>query len=633
MSNAIPLASMFLFSGVAFGCDLCDQQVRIVKRYEIPGAVSVLHEHLEETGSSPDIASSDSDFEPDLDFETDWEEWDDVGFDEADHGSLHQTVDADFAVDLVHEAIGGPHPDLESAELVYVDHAPPPYVEETIVYESRPSPEAIWVPGYWYYPPVIRRYVWVTGCWRIPPRGMVWRSGRYGLHHGRRFWISGFWTGSGTTLTYAHIAPPPLRVEIVDYDLRPSPSHLWTGGYWHWTDHRYRWTPGRWRIRQPGRIWIPPRYRRTVRGYACVPGYFDRPVHARGVAFRPVVARNPRDLRRVRPNHRYDLGRLASRQIRPTSNRSRSLQRTLRSGRSDRRSVAGIVRSHRQGIGENRPRVVRRRDEVSDERANRVRREVRRPLTRTPVERPSPSRGRVVRRDSTAPRRNESAQVGRPRSAQNLGRPRTPRTTRESNRSVGRSAPRQTSERPRRVRRSPVSSTPQAASLRGGHRLPSPRRPSSPDRRTGLRNQRPSRIDRPRPIRSDRSAERSTMNRTFSSSSSQARLRVDRSRPIRSSNRSAIGGRPRHWTNLRPSAPSRDRTVRRGSNHSSTRRAPSAHSGHPSLRSNRGSAARRRISRSDDIPALRRGSDNSRRSRQDRGRPDRRSRSVSSMTR
>jgi hypothetical protein len=51
------------------------------------------------------------------------------------------------------------------------------------------------------------------------------------------------------------------------------------------------------------------------------------------------------------------------------------------------------------------------------------------------------------------------------------------------------------------------------------------------------------------------------------------------------------------------------------------------------LRSNRGSAARRRISRSDDIPALRRGSDNSRRSRQDRGRPDRRSRSVSSMTR
>ena len=78
------------------------------------------------------------------------------------------------------------------AQRVHIYVAPPALKAE--VAPDRPSPDAVWVPGYYKYDPAINDYTWVAGSWQTPPYpGAVWVTPEY-RHHGKEyFFVAGKW--------------------------------------------------------------------------------------------------------------------------------------------------------------------------------------------------------------------------------------------------------------------------------------------------------------------------------------------------------------------------------------------------------------------------------------------------------
>ena len=64
--------------------------------------------------------------------------------------------------------------------------APPPQPEVMV---AQPSPDAIWVPGYWDYNGA--QYVWIGGFWTVPPP-----------HH--HYYIAAHWANRGGSWVYVH---------------------------------------------------------------------------------------------------------------------------------------------------------------------------------------------------------------------------------------------------------------------------------------------------------------------------------------------------------------------------------------------------------------------------------------------
>jgi len=72
---------------------------------------------------------------------------------------------------------------------VVVQEAPPP--PRTYVVAARPSPEFVWVEGYWF--PQGRHYRWHDGYWTRPPyAGAYWVEPYYV----RGSYVAGYWAGS-----------------------------------------------------------------------------------------------------------------------------------------------------------------------------------------------------------------------------------------------------------------------------------------------------------------------------------------------------------------------------------------------------------------------------------------------------
>jgi WXXGXW repeat (2 copies) len=67
------------------------------------------------------------------------------------------------------------------------------------------------------------------------------------------------------------VAPPHAVVE--HRDARPSPQHVWVGGYHRWDGNAYVWEKGRWEIPpHPGAKWVAPRWNHRKDGYVFVEG-------------------------------------------------------------------------------------------------------------------------------------------------------------------------------------------------------------------------------------------------------------------------------------------------------------------------------------------------------------------------
>ena len=73
---------------------------------------------------------------------------------------------------------------------VYVVQAPPPPRTEVII--ARPSPQHVWVCGYWVWRG--HRHEWVAGHWELPPRGVqVWVAPRWEHRPNGYVFVEGCW--------------------------------------------------------------------------------------------------------------------------------------------------------------------------------------------------------------------------------------------------------------------------------------------------------------------------------------------------------------------------------------------------------------------------------------------------------
>ena len=69
------------------------------------------------------------------------------------------------------------------------------------------------------------------------------------------------------------VKPPAIKVE--HRSSRPSPKHVWIGGYQKWDGHAYAWEPGRWEV--PPRehaVWVAPKWQHRHDGYVFVEGHW-----------------------------------------------------------------------------------------------------------------------------------------------------------------------------------------------------------------------------------------------------------------------------------------------------------------------------------------------------------------------
>jgi hypothetical protein len=65
----------------------------------------------------------------------------------------------------------------------------------------------------------------------------------------------------------------PPRAVVEHRGERPSPDHVWIGGYHRWDGNAYVWTPGRWEAPpRPHAVWVAPRWEHRSGGYVFVEG-------------------------------------------------------------------------------------------------------------------------------------------------------------------------------------------------------------------------------------------------------------------------------------------------------------------------------------------------------------------------
>ncbi len=164
------------------------------------------------------------------------------------------------------------------AQEVVVQGEPPPPQTEVIV--DRPSPQHVWVAGYWHW--MGNHYAWIGGHWMLPPGADVEWIPPHVEH--RAVFIPGHWHRLPVPppVAVVEVAPPQYETVVVENDApavemvatmdppppqqeviieRPSPRHIWIAGYWHWQDNHYGWVRGHWMLPpREGVIWMPPRY-------------------------------------------------------------------------------------------------------------------------------------------------------------------------------------------------------------------------------------------------------------------------------------------------------------------------------------------------------------------------------------
>jgi hypothetical protein len=168
-------------------------------------------------------------------------------------------------------------------EAVVVEAPPPPREEVVVV---RPSPEHVYIHGYWSWRE--GRHYWVAGHWELPPRrGVVWVEPRWEHRERGYVFVGGSWR-DGPVAVHEQVTvspsvrvgvnfiaqpPPPPRREVVVERGRPSGDHVWIKGYWMWREGRHVWIDGHWeRPPHRGAVWVEPRWEHHPEGYIFIAG-------------------------------------------------------------------------------------------------------------------------------------------------------------------------------------------------------------------------------------------------------------------------------------------------------------------------------------------------------------------------
>lgn len=168
-----------------------------------------------------------------------------------------------------------------------LDKPLPPSTTDSV--EDQPSPQHVYISGHWTWKD--GAYTWVSGAWELPPSNSAeWIAPRWEKKENGYVLQEGYWQEGGaetaadsaTSLVIEEAPPPPEREVIV---ARPSPAHVWIGGYWGFQAGKHVWISGRWDL--PPRsnvVWVAPRWERHRHrhGYVFVPGCWrDGPVRPR----------------------------------------------------------------------------------------------------------------------------------------------------------------------------------------------------------------------------------------------------------------------------------------------------------------------------------------------------------------
>ncbi|HVU16802.1 MAG TPA: YXWGXW repeat-containing protein [Candidatus Didemnitutus sp.] len=75
---------------------------------------------------------------------------------------------------------------------INIDVAPPPPREEVIDEHMRPSPDHVWINGYWAWRG--GHHEWVRGHWERPPHAHArWVEPRWERHGGHYTFVEGYW--------------------------------------------------------------------------------------------------------------------------------------------------------------------------------------------------------------------------------------------------------------------------------------------------------------------------------------------------------------------------------------------------------------------------------------------------------
>jgi len=186
----------------------------------------------------------------------------------------------------VHEAFAQPvsgrveEPDIAPKE-------PPDPIDEVPPDEKPEGDDVQWIPGYWDWDDEQEDFLWVSGFWRDVPPGRQWMAGHWQEVENGWQWVHGFWAAEDED-EVEYVPPPPPSIDAGPSTPAPDQTSVYVPGCWVWRESRYFWRVGYWIDHRPGWVWVPCHYVYTPGGCLFVKGYWDLPLHERGLLFCPV---------------------------------------------------------------------------------------------------------------------------------------------------------------------------------------------------------------------------------------------------------------------------------------------------------------------------------------------------------
>jgi len=185
----------------------------------------------------------------------------------------------------IHEAYARPT-DPHARPQPVVPRQPPDPLPE-LPPDARPEGNnVVWIPGYWGWDDDSQNFLWVSGFWRNEPPNQRWVTGYWQQSSSGWVWVPGFWTAEQSVEVQYVPEPPAVPPEAVPP--APNETSIFVPGIWVWRDTTFYWRPGYWVDYQPDWVFVSAQYNWTPYGYVYVDGYWDYPLHERGLLFAPV---------------------------------------------------------------------------------------------------------------------------------------------------------------------------------------------------------------------------------------------------------------------------------------------------------------------------------------------------------
>ncbi len=189
----------------------------------------------------------------------------------------------------VHEAFAQPV-DFKQEPPPVIPNQPPPPLQEEVPAQKPEGENVQWLGGYWAWDADRNEFLWISGVWRDAPPGRRYVAGYWEHTPDGWRWVPGFWVPEGQS-ELPYVPPPPPPPSYGPSIPAPDDNSFYVPGVWLSRDNHHLWRPGHWMACQPGHVWIHAHYAWTPGGCVFVSGYWDRPLHRRGLLFAPVAIR------------------------------------------------------------------------------------------------------------------------------------------------------------------------------------------------------------------------------------------------------------------------------------------------------------------------------------------------------